>query len=147
AISLGLTEVPVILLDDLSKTQAKAYMLADNKLTDRSTWDEPKLAVQLKELSNLALEFDIEATGFEAPEIDFRVQSLEENVDDGDDDFELSSGPAVSQLGDICHLGNHRICCSDALQQESYATLMGAFKANAVFTDPPYNVKSDRQVS
>jgi DNA modification methylase len=138
---LDLSEVPVIFLDDLTEIQAKAYMLADNKLTDRSTWDEPKLAVQLKQLSDLALDFDIEATGFEAPEIDFRIQSLEENVGDSDDDFEVPHGPAVSALGDVWHLGNHRICCGNALEQTSYAGLMNNIKASAVFTDPPYNVK------
>jgi ParB-like chromosome segregation protein Spo0J len=44
ALLLGIDKVPVILLDHLTPTQAKAYLLADNKLTDRSTWDEPKLA-------------------------------------------------------------------------------------------------------
>src|ERR1700674_1964675 len=48
AILLGIDKVPVILLDHLTPSQAKAYLLADNKLTDRSTWDEPKLAIQLK---------------------------------------------------------------------------------------------------
>ena len=52
-------------------------MLADNKLTDRSKWDDDKLAIHLKELSELALDFEIEATGFEIPEIDLRVQSLD----------------------------------------------------------------------
>src|SRR6202000_1742026 len=107
---------PVILLAHLTPTQAKACLLADNKLTDRSSWDEPKLAIQLKELSDLALDFDIEATGFEAAEIDFRVQSLEENVDT-DDDFQTASGPAVSVLGDLWILNGHRIICGDALQE------------------------------
>src|ERR1700733_4088197 len=74
--SLGMTHVPVVFLGHLTEVQAQAYMLADNKLTDRSSWDDAKLAVQLRELSNLALDFDIETTGFEAPEIDFRIQSL-----------------------------------------------------------------------
>jgi hypothetical protein len=106
--NLLMTEVPVIFLDHLTETQAKAYMLADNKLTDRSVFDEPKLAVQLKELSDLALEFDIEATGFEAPEIDFRIQSLEQNVGDSDDQFELSPGPAVSATRRSAKLSRER---------------------------------------
>jgi DNA modification methylase len=145
--SLGLTEVPVIFLDDLTESEAKAYMLADNKLTDRSTWDEPKLAVQLKELSDLALDFDIEATGFELPEIDFRIQSLEENVGDNDDNVELPPGPAVSELGDVWSLANHKIYCGDALQPGSYVTLMAENKASVVFSDPPYNVPIDGHVS
>jgi DNA modification methylase len=138
--ALGLTEVPVIFLDDLTETQAKAYMLADNKLTDRSTWDEPKLAVQLKELSDLALEFDIEATGFEAPEIDFRIQSLEDTLDQVDE-FRISTESAVSIAGDVWCLGDHRVYCGTALDPVSYAILFEGRQATTVFTDPPYNVK------
>jgi ParB-like chromosome segregation protein Spo0J len=50
---LGLKEVPVVRLEHLSEQQAKAYMLADNKLTDRSTWDDSKVATVLKELSSI----------------------------------------------------------------------------------------------
>src|ERR1700691_5277121 len=60
---LGLDKIPIVSLDHLTETQARAYLLADNKLTDRSTWDDNKLALQLKELSDMALDFDIEAIG------------------------------------------------------------------------------------
>ncbi len=69
---LGLDKVPIVSLSHLTETQARAYLLADNKLTDRSTWDDNKLAIQLKELSDLALDFEIEAIGFEPPEIGLR---------------------------------------------------------------------------
>ena len=49
---LGLREVPVITLDDLTPAQAKAYMLADNKLTDRSEFKFELVAIHLKELSD-----------------------------------------------------------------------------------------------
>jgi ParB-like chromosome segregation protein Spo0J len=80
---LGLAQVPVICLEHLTKPRARAYMLADNKLTDRSSWDEGVLALHLKELSELALDFDIEDTGFELPEIDFHIQSLDSAEDAG----------------------------------------------------------------
>jgi ParB-like chromosome segregation protein Spo0J len=99
AMLLGLERVPVILLDHLTETQAKAYLLSDNKLTDRSTWDDNKLAIQLKELSDLVLDFDIEAIGFEPPEIDLRIQSLDSTLEDADDRFELATGPVVSRTG------------------------------------------------
>jgi hypothetical protein len=44
---LGSTPVPVISLEHLTKAQAWAYMLADNKLTDRSSWDDASLALHL----------------------------------------------------------------------------------------------------
>jgi DNA modification methylase len=144
----GHAQVPVIFLDHLTETQAKAYMLADNKLTDRSTWDDAKVAIQLKELSDLALDFDIEAIGFELPEIDFRIQSLDaSDATDKADEFEASAGPAVSMAGDLWLLGPHRLYCGNALDITAYDTLMEAEKAAAVFTDPPYNVKIHGHVS
>jgi hypothetical protein len=74
---LNLADVPVIRLEHLTKAQAKAYMVAHNKLTDRSSWNDQGLALHLKELSDLVLDFEIEATGFEPPEIDLRIQSLD----------------------------------------------------------------------
>ena len=141
---VGLSHVPVIFLDHLSEAQAKAYMLADNKLTDRSTWDDVKLATQLKELSELALEFDIEATGFEAPEIDLRIQSLEDtDAADRADEFEFASGPSVSAVGDLWALGEHRLYCGNALEDAAYTEFFENEKATAAFTDPPYNVVID----
>jgi DNA modification methylase len=140
----GHTQVPVIFLDHLSETQAKAYMLADNKLTDRSTWDDAMVAVQLKELSDLVLDFDIEAIGFELPEIDFRIQSLDaSDAADNADEFEATTGAVVAMAGDLWILGPHRLYCGNALDAIAYATLMESEKAAAVFTDPPYNVKID----
>jgi DNA modification methylase len=141
---VGLSHVPVIFLDHLTETQAKAYMLADNKLTDRSTWDDVKVATQLRELSELALEFDIEATGFEAPEIDLRIQSLEDtDAADRADEFEFASGPSVSVVGDLWALGEHRLYCGNALEDAAYTEFFENEKATAAFTDPPYNVAID----
>lgn len=144
---LGLTEVPVIQLSHLTSAQATAYMLADNKLTDRSSWDDHKLADQLKELSELAIEFDIEATGFQAPEIDLRIQSLEPADSDAADNFEYVPSPIVSRPGDSWQLGNHRLFCGDALIAESYSKLLGIEQASMVMTDPPYNVRIDGHAS
>ena len=144
---LGLTTVPVIRLEHLTERQAQAYMLADNKLTDRSSWDDEALSLHLKELSQLALDFEIEATGFELPEIDFRIQSLDALGDsDAADDFEISDEPAVSQPGDLWLCGAHRLICGDALDPATYARLMDGARAAAIFTDPPYNVKIDGNV-
>jgi hypothetical protein len=96
-------------------------MLADNKLTDRASWDDAALAVHLKELSELVLDFDIEDIGFELPEIDFRIQSLDA-VDDAGlaDEFQLFPGFAVSRPGDLWLLGYHRLYCGSALETTAY---------------------------
>jgi DNA modification methylase len=144
---LGLAQVPVICLDHLTETQAKAYRLADNKLTDRSSWDDAKVAAQLKELSELVLDFDIEAIGFELPELDLRIQSLDEpDASDNADEFDAPTGPAVSLPGDLWLLEGHRLYCGNALDPTAYAILMNCEKAAATFTDQPYNVKIDGNV-
>src|ERR1700730_7079871 len=143
----GCTQVPVICLEHLTEAQARAYMLADNKLTDRSSWDDTVLALHLKELSELALDFDIEAIGFELPEIDFRIQSLE-ITEDGDraDELNAAVGPPVAHIGDLWLVGEHRLYCGSVLDPTAYDILLGTAKAAAVFTDPPYNVKLDGYV-
>ena len=122
-------------------------MLADNKLTDRSSWDDAALAVHLKELSELVLDFEIEDIGFELPEIDFRIQSLDA-ADDADltDEFQIPSGQTTSLPGDLWLLGDHRFYCGSALEATAYDILLEGAKAATVFTDPPYNVKVDGHV-
>jgi DNA modification methylase len=145
---LGLKEVPVVFLDHLTEVQATAYMLADNKLTDRSDWDDAKVAMILKELSEIAINFDIEVTGFELPEIDFRIQSLEDPTStEKIDEFDFASEPAASTLGDVWILGPHQICCASALDAATYDKLVENERAAAAFTDPPYNVPIDGHVS
>jgi hypothetical protein len=139
---LKLAEAPVICLEHLTEAQAKAFMLADNKLSDLSNWDEPKLAVVLKELSEIALDFEIEVTGFDRPEIDFRIQSLEppDESTDSADVFEAADGPPVSRPEDLWILGDHRLLCGNALDPQAYDALLAGEKAVAVFTDPPNNI-------
>lgn len=145
---LGLPQVPVVFLDHLTEVQAKAYRLADNKLTDRSNWDDAKVAAQLKELSELVLDFDLTDTGFEIPEIDVRIQSLDDPDEaDAADEFEAATGPAVSIPGDVWLLGSHRLYCANALESTAYAILMENEKAAAAITDMPYNVPIGGHVS
>ena len=70
---LGLREVPTITLDHLSEAQARAFMLADNRLGELASWDGGRLGVELQELKSLDLDFALEATGFELSEIELRI--------------------------------------------------------------------------
>ena len=67
---LGWGEVPTLCLDHLSPAQARAFMIADNRLSEIAGWDDRLLAEQLKDLSLLGLDFSLEVTGFEIGEID-----------------------------------------------------------------------------
>jgi hypothetical protein len=144
---LGITEVPTISLEHLIEAQARAFMIADNRLTENAAWDDRLLAEQLKELSDLDLDFSLEATGFEMGEIDVLVENLApatEGEDDPADEVpEPTVGIEVSKAGDLWQLGRHKVYCGNSLNDPTYAALMGDAKAAMVFTDPPYNVRID----
>jgi DNA modification methylase len=145
---LGLTQVPTICLDHLDEVRSAAYMLADNKFTDISSWDDVVLAENLKELSHLSLDFPLEATGFETSEIDLKILSLgEPGSSDPVDEVVVPDDPPVSQVGDLFTLGDHTVCCGSALDAASYKRMPDAGMAAMVFTDPPYNVKINGHVS
>jgi DNA modification methylase len=147
----GLAEVPCIRLDHLTAPQRKAFMIADNRLAEIATWDDRLLAEQLKALSEVELDFDLEVIGFDVADIDLRIESLRQDrtapVADADDCVPALGGAPISRPGDLWLLGRHRVLCGDACESTVYERLMGADRAAAVFTDPPYNLKVHGHVS
>lgn len=125
---LGMDEVPVVVADDLTGEQIKAYRLADNKTAELAEWDFGKLDIELEGI-------DLDMTEFGFDEI------MEEPAEVKEDDYEpeLPEEPK-SKLGDIYQLGRHRLMCGDSTDAETVAKLMDGQKADMVFTDPPYNV-------
>ena len=148
---LGITEVPTLLLEHLSPAQARAFMIADNRLTEIASWDDKLLAESLRDLSLLGLDFSIEAIGFEMAEIDLRIASLDEVPDPADDPAdaipELPARSPLSKRGDLWLLGPHRVLCGNALDAVDFVSLMGGERAGMVFTDPPFNVPIEGHVS
>jgi DNA modification methylase len=148
---LGITEVPTLCLDHLTPEQARAFRIADNRLTEISTWDDRLLAEQLRDLSLHGLDFTLEATGFEVGEIDLRIASLEEPPERDDDPADVvpgvSAGPPLSKIGDLWGLDRHRLLCGSALETPAFAALMGEEQAAMGFTDPPYNVPIEGHAS
>ena len=145
---LGWDTVPVIKLNHLTESQYSAFLIADNRLTENSSWDERLLGEQLKVLSELELDFDLEVTGFEMAEIDVLIDGFEAiNEPDPDDHLPAIEASAISVSGDLWQLGKHRVLCGDSLVSENYTLLMDGAKADLVITDPPYNVAIDGHAS
>lgn len=142
---LGMDSVPTIRLERLSEEQIRAYVIADNKLAENAGWDNAILAIELQNLLLLdGVDFDVTITGFEVPEIDLILEEANQKNEMQDEVPEPSfDKEAITQPGDLWLLGKHRILCGNALHESGYKTLMGARRAAAVFTDPPYNVKID----
>ena len=145
---LGIAEVPTIVLGHLTPAERRAYVIADNRLAELAGWDREILKIEFQALAELDLDFDLEITGFETAELDLLLDDSagEDAADPADEMPEPVPGPAVTQPGDVWLLGKHRLICGDARDPATYAALMGAERARAVFTDPPYNVKIDGHV-
>lgn len=133
---LGMTEVPVIELKDLTPTQKKAYIIADNRLALNAGWDDQMLTIELNEL--LEDKFSLELLGFNADELNALLNPIEvtEGLTDEDDVPEPPPEP-VTKLGDVWILGNHRLMCGDSTSIDAVDKLMPE-TANMLFTDPPY---------
>ena len=143
---LGFETVPVIRIEHLDANALRAFKVADNRLGELSHWDDQILGQILKELSDISLDFDIEATGFAMAEIDLRIEGLNDDEDDPGDVLP-DAGPGVTVLGDVWQMGNHQLICGSALDGEIWTQLMGEQRAALVVTDPPYNTKIDGHVS
>jgi DNA modification methylase len=137
---LHIDQVPVIRLEHLSEHQRRAFIIADNRLTENGDWDDHLLGEQFKILSEAEIEFKLEVTGFETSEIDLFIENLAPGFDSkvGRGDA-LPHPPSlrVSRNGDLWQMGKHRLLCGNALSPVTYELLMTGHKAEMVFIDPP----------
>ena len=135
---LGFKEVPTIELADLTETQKKAYIIADNRLALNAGWDNEMLKIEFDELAELG--FDMELTGFTLDEIE-ALASIELNAGLTDED-EAPPLPQESKtkFGDIYKLGKHRLMCGDSTSIDHLERLCDEQAVDMWLTDPPYNV-------
>jgi len=132
---LGYTEVPTIELADLTETQKKAYIIADNRLALNAGWDNEMLTIELNDL--LADGFALEILGFDPKELDALLEpEMVEGLTDEDAIPDVPEEPKT-KLGDIYQLGKHRLMCGDSTSIDAVDKLMPE-TANMIFTDPPY---------
>jgi DNA modification methylase len=138
--AIGMTEVPVVVLDHLTDAQRRAYIIADNRLALDAGWDEDLLAA---ELSSLKLDgFDLGLTGFGEEELDGIFAVADSQLGGPVDEEDVPPPPVtpVSRTGDLWTLGRHQLLCGDATNTADVGRLMGRRLAHCLWTDPPYNV-------
>src|SRR5262244_870285 len=137
---LGLTEIPIILCDEWTPAQVKAFRLLVNRSVEWASWDEELLALELQEIQEA--DFDLNLTGFDPHEIDDFLAL--------DDEEKANAAPPlpetpVSRVGDLWVLGSHRVLCGDATSPEAIARLLGERKPRLMVTDPPYGIELDSE--
>ena len=133
------TTIPVLLCDEWTPAQVRAFRLMVNRSVSWADWDEELLALELQELN--AADFDLSLTGFDDEELARLLADQDAGMGLIDEDAvpALEETP-VSATGDLWILGSHRLLVGDATQYPSVARLMDGETADFVFTDPPYNV-------
>lgn len=140
---LGLSEVPCIELKNLTETQKRAYILADNRLALDAGWDNEMLALELGDLKDAGV--DLELTGFSDEELDELLATPTESVDGDEDEAPEPQEDPVSKRGDVWILGAHRVMCGDSCSADDISKLFGSTgggtpTVSLYLTDPPYNV-------
>jgi hypothetical protein len=129
---LGIPEIPVILCDEWTPAQVKAFRLMVNRSVTWADWDEELLSLELQEIQ--AADLDLSLTGFDSKEIDDLLAL--------DDDEKANAAPplpdsAVSRIGDLWQCGPHRVLCADATNAAAVVRLFGERKPRLMVTDPP----------
>jgi DNA modification methylase len=139
---LGLEKVPVVLADDLSEAQIKAFRLLANQSANWASWDEDLLKLEFEDLKNM--DFDLELTGFDLDQIYKDFLKNEQNDEESVPEINEQTEP-IAKPGDIWTLGKHRVFCGDSTDPNSYKTLLNGEIADITITDPPYNVDYDQE--
>lgn len=145
---LGAEKLPCLLIDDLTDVEIRRLRLSFNKLQETGEWDDQTLRLEINEIIEIG--GTIEIPGFEMQEIEaIRFGAEAAEADDPADDFShLEEGrlKPVTQSGDVWVLCDHRLICGSARGSEALAALLDGQAVDAVFTDPPYNVKINGHV-
>ena len=128
--SLGMSEVPCIMANDLTDDQIRAFRLADNKVGEFAEWDMDLLGDELDAIAD-ACDIDMGDFGFDLSD-DEETEVVEDEVPE--------EVEPVCKNGDVWQLGEHRLMCGDSTSAEDVAKLMDGEKPNLVFTDPPYGI-------
>jgi DNA modification methylase len=138
---LRITDIPVILCDEWTPAQVKAFRLMVNQSVSWAQWDEELLALELQELN--AADFDLSLTGFDPKEIDDLLIAPEED-EKANAAPPLPANP-VSRSGDLWVCGPHRVLCGDATSPDAVERLLGDRNPLLMVTDPPYGIELDSE--
>jgi len=137
---LNLVEIPVILCDEWTPAQVKAFRLMVNRSATWADWDEDLLAAELLELKTS--DFNLSLTGFDPEELD---ELLLQNDPQQEDAVPPLPAIPVSRPGDLWVCGSHRVLCGDATDGAAVSRLLDGRQPMLLVTDPPYGIGLDSE--
>lgn len=136
--NLQLSEIPCVRASHLTEAQKRAYILADNRLAEDSSWDKVMLKTEMLRLRD-DYGVNLEGTGFEQREI-LRLRMDVAETPKNEDAIPEKVKSSVSQPGDIWRLGEHRLICGSCTDPETVRKLLDGSRPHLMVTDPPYGV-------
>lgn len=126
-IEAGLTEVPILIADQLTEEQKKEFIVKDN--VGFGEWDWDLLANEWD--TDLLEEWGLDITGFDTDEV----------LEAEEDDFDTTPPEeAITVLGDLYEIGEHRLLCGDSTDSDLIDKLLQGSKPELLLTDPPYGI-------
>ena len=136
---LGWETIKVLYVDGITDQQAAKIVLADNRTSDFSTYNDDILAKLLKEIGS---EDATAGTGYDDKAIKKLLASLNNEDETYTDQDEAPPTPRTPKTkeGDLWYLGEHAVLCGSATNIKDYETLLQGEQAQLLLTDPPYNV-------
>jgi hypothetical protein len=142
ALSLKMTEVPVVRIEHLTPEQERLYAIAENKLAEGSSWDMDALRVEFQEIAIAEPTIDLGRSAFVIAERDIIIgrHRVDELTDLNDDQPPEPEATVVSRMGDLFRLGRHTLLCGDSLDPASIAAVCDGRSVRSVVSDLPYNV-------
>lgn len=112
---IGIKQVPFRRVTNLTEDQKKAYIIADNKLSDLGGWDDELLLAELE-----SIELDMSKFGF-----DIEIDDIEDTdiVEDDPPEVDADAEPK-SKRGDVYKLGDHVLMCGDSTDPDDITKLL-----------------------
>lgn len=119
---LEMDTIPAVFIEGLTDAQRKAYILADNRLSELSEWDTDLIAQELQALSDEG--FDIDVTGFTMDDTILDLEPIDDNGV-GDEIKEFLKNDPITERGDIWKLGDHTLMVGDSTSLDDVEHLLG----------------------
>lgn len=129
---LGLKQVPVIVADDLTPEQAKAFRLADSKTGGLAQRDMAKLGIEPEGIGEIDMGesgSDIDLGGIDLGDMNIEGDGCEQ---------EIPAEPR-SKTGEIYRLGRHRPMAGDSTGAADVDKPTDGAIMDSCATDPPHN--------
>lgn len=138
----GATEVDAVIISGKSPAELRAISLALHRIPHDARWIDQNVRLALEELKSV--DFDLDLTGFDAPEIDgyLNLDLPKENVEKSGQNIPPLETKAITVPGAVWSMPPHTVGCGSASELAFVRRVLSGQTAAMCFTDSPQNLKA-----